>query len=155
MTKNATYCDKHVSSRKCIFCSDGWCVHIPCTHNFPFVFVLCRYSCILVNLSTLRVDEMSSWEQQQFGITWIVLTIVLFAQWLRASLLLVSHTAMAIYHLCLSTSLTALHYSGSYVHFWVHVCLVVPVPRVLHIDGTILAYTTKKIHFCDDTGLSL
>ena len=22
MTKNATYCDKHVSSRKCIFCSD-------------------------------------------------------------------------------------------------------------------------------------
>ena len=23
MTKNATYCDKHVSSRKCIFCSDA------------------------------------------------------------------------------------------------------------------------------------
>ena len=43
------------------------------------------------------------------------------------------------YHLCLSTSLTALHYSGSYVHSWVHVRLVVPVPRVLHIDGTILA----------------
>lgn len=44
------------------------------------------------------------------------------------------------YHLCLSTSLTALHYSGSYVHSWVHVRLVVPVPRVLHIDGTILAW---------------
>jgi len=43
------------------------------------------------------------------------------------------------YDLCLSTSLTALHYSGSYVHSWVHVRLVVPVPRVLHIDGTILA----------------
>ena len=43
------------------------------------------------------------------------------------------------YHLCLSTSLTALHYSGSYVHSWVHVRLVVPVPRVLHIDGTIVA----------------
>ena len=43
------------------------------------------------------------------------------------------------YHLCLSTSLIALHYSGSYVHSWVHVRLVVPVPRVLHIDGTILA----------------
>ena len=43
-------------------------------------------------------------------------------------------------HLCLSTSLTALHYSGSYVHSWVHVRLVVPVPRVLHIDGTILAW---------------
>ena len=36
------------------------------------------------------------------------------------------------YYLCLSTSLTALHYSGSYVHSWVHVRLVVPVPRVLH-----------------------
>lgn len=44
------------------------------------------------------------------------------------------------YYLCLSTSLTALHYSGSYVHSWVHVRLVVPVPRVLHIDGTILAW---------------
>ena len=43
------------------------------------------------------------------------------------------------YHLCLSTSLIVLHYSGSYVHSWVHVRLVVPVPRVLHIDGTILA----------------
>ena len=43
------------------------------------------------------------------------------------------------YDLCLSTSLTALHYSGSYVHSWVHVRLVVPVPRVLHIDGTIVA----------------
>ena len=43
------------------------------------------------------------------------------------------------YHLCLSTSLTALHYSGSYVHSWVLVRLVVPVPRVLRIDGTILA----------------
>ena len=43
------------------------------------------------------------------------------------------------YHLCLSTSLTVLHYSGSYVHSWVHVRLVVPVPRVLHIDGMILA----------------
>ena len=44
------------------------------------------------------------------------------------------------YYFCLSTSLTALHYTGSHVHFWVHVCLVVPVPRVLHIDGTILAW---------------
>ena len=43
------------------------------------------------------------------------------------------------YYLCHSTSLTALHYLGSYVHSWVHVRLVVPVPRVLHIDGTILA----------------
>ena len=43
------------------------------------------------------------------------------------------------YYLCLSTSLIALHYSVSYVHSWVHVHLVVPVPRVLHIDGTILA----------------
>ena len=26
------------------------------------------------------------------------------------------------------------------VHYWVHIRLVVPVPRVLHIDGTILAW---------------
>ena len=25
MTKNATYCDKHVSSRKCIFCCEKLC----------------------------------------------------------------------------------------------------------------------------------
>ena len=50
----------------------------------------------------------------------------------------VCHTCS--YHLCLSTSLTALHYLGSYVHSWVHVRLVVPVPRVHHIDGTILAW---------------
>ena len=43
------------------------------------------------------------------------------------------------YHLCLSTSLIPLHYSGSYVHSWVHVRLVVLVPHVLHIDGTIVA----------------
>ena len=36
------------------------CVHIASTHNFPFVFVLCRYSRILVNLSIPRVDETRS-----------------------------------------------------------------------------------------------
>ena len=44
------------------------------------------------------------------------------------------------YYLCLCTSLTALHYIGSHVHSWGHVRLVVPVSRVLHIDGTILAW---------------
>ena len=43
------------------------------------------------------------------------------------------------YYLCLSTSLTVLHYTSSHVHSWVHVRLVVPVPHVLHIDGMILA----------------
>ena len=52
------------------------------------------------------------------------------------------------YHLCLSTSLTALHYSGSYVHSWVHVRLVVPVPRVLHIDGMIVACLDARCLAC-------
>ena len=68
---------------------------------FPFVFVLCRYSRIFVNLSIPRVDETSSWEQRWLGIPWTILTTVPFAQGLHASLLLGSHTAMG--HLPLVT----------------------------------------------------
>ena len=44
---------KHVR----IMMDDVYIYHI---HNFPFVFVLCRYSRIFVNLSIPRVDDTSS-----------------------------------------------------------------------------------------------
>ena len=61
---------------------------------FSFVFILCRYSHILVNLSIPRVDKTISREQRRLGIPWTILTSVPFAQGLCAPLLLGSHTAM-------------------------------------------------------------
>ena len=132
---------------------DGWCVHIPCTHNFPFVFVLCRYSRILVNILIPRVDETRFWEQRWLGIPWTILTTVPFTQRLRASLLLGSHTtmgyislvtlcpfyhvhfscyacfyafAMQLWPLLASTHDSSLCYSYVYLHAWWRSLLLLP-----------------------------
>ena len=100
-----------------IFCANqhrhhnGWCVHIPRTHNFSFAFLLCRYSHIRVNLSIPRVDNMSSWEQRWLGIPWTILPTALFAQRLRASLSLGSHTAMGYIPLVASCSFYRVYFA--------------------------------------------
>ena len=81
------------------------------THNFLFVFVLCRYLWTLVNLSIPRVDNTSSWEQWWRGIPWTILTTIPFAQGLRASLLLGSHTAMGYLALVTLCSFSRVHFA--------------------------------------------
>ena len=82
------------------------------THTqFSLCLVLCRYPRILVNLSIPRVDETSSREQWWLGIPWTILTTVPFAQRLRASLSLGSHTAMGYILLVASCSFYRVHFA--------------------------------------------
>ena len=50
MTKKATYCDKHVSSRKCIFCSAIFGIHAYITlMNWSQFCVTVGYDCYMMN----------------------------------------------------------------------------------------------------------
>ena len=130
----------HRHMHVCIMMDDVYIYH---AHNFSFVFVLCRYSCILVNLSIPRVDETSSWEQRRFGIPWIVLPTILFAQRLRASLSLGSHTAMGYIPLVASCSFYRVHFA-CYAYFYAFAMQLWPLRASTHDSP--LCYSYVYLH---------
>ena len=126
-------------------CASWWmmCTYTTHTHNFLFVFVLCRYSHILVNLSIPRVDETSSWEQRCFGIPWTILTTVPFAQGLRAYLLLGSHTAMGYLPLATLCPYYRVHFAW-YACFYAFAMQLWPLLAFTHVSP--LCYFYVYLH---------
>ena len=119
-------------------------VYIYHTQNlFPFVFILCRYSHILVNLSIPWVYETSSWEQRWLGIPWTILPTALFAQRLRASLSLGSHTGMGNIPLVASCSFYRVHFA-CYACFYAFAMQLWPLLASTHDSP--LCYSYVYLH---------
>ena len=109
-------------------------VYIYHTHNFfRLCIFLCRYPCLLVNLTIPWVDKTSSREQRWLGITWIVFHTVPIAQQLCTFLLHGPHMVMGYYPLYILCPYYRVHFAW-YAHFHLDDMLWWPMLCITHDD---------------------